>query len=566
MVGSGEAIREKGADMSKRAAIYARVSTDDQADRGYSLPVQLEACRAYVERLGYTVTEEIREDYSGATPITERPQGAVLADLVKRRAVDAVIVYRVDRLSRDLIDLLVTVRAWLGAGIELHAGDIGKVEHENDIILVLRGWQGGDERKKIIERTNGGRWRKAREGKAVGAGTPPYGYTYQDGELTIKEPEAGVVRLIYRLYTEGDENGKHLGAWEIARHLAGAGIPTPSESKGLKVRRKRGPCQWDATSVYNILKADTYCGVLRYGKNIGNRGRGGKRPEAEHITREIPAIVSRETWQAAQEQREHNRITERHKTRFTYTLRGMVRCGCGFAFVATNKRYRCSKYTYRGGPCGEPSVSAPLLDGLVYEYMMGLIHDSTTFEESLRRAQAEEIKALEPKRDELDSINTLIEQAEEEAEQTVQVLKAARGIVLQKAQRDVDEINARYDTLCQRRENLLSDLRERTLTDETITDLLTFRETVEAGLTDPTPEDLQQWYRILRVQVLIKERKAIITCRLTTEPSSTHLTTSRNLRNLQCAFSLWKMLALGYKTRWQREPRRAEQSACLLFS
>lgn len=62
--------------MTKKAAIYARVSTDDQADKGYSLtPSQLEGSRQYIERLGYSVVAEFREDHSGATPVAERPQG-----------------------------------------------------------------------------------------------------------------------------------------------------------------------------------------------------------------------------------------------------------------------------------------------------------------------------------------------------------------------------------------------------------------------------------------------------------------------------------------------------------
>jgi site-specific DNA recombinase len=96
--------------MNMRAATYSRVSTDDQADRGYSLPSQIEACHKYAESLGYSVVVEYSEDVSGATPMGQRPRGARLSEMVGRREVDAVIVYQVDRLSRDIVDLLVTVR------------------------------------------------------------------------------------------------------------------------------------------------------------------------------------------------------------------------------------------------------------------------------------------------------------------------------------------------------------------------------------------------------------------------------------------------------------------------
>ena len=137
--------------MTKKAAIYARVSTDDQADKGYSLPSQLDGCRQYVDQLGYSVVAEFRDDHSGATPVADRAQGKRLTEMIKFREVDAVVVHQVDRLSRDIVDLLGTVRNWLRVGVEVYALDVGKIESELDIVLVIKGWQGSDERKKIRE-------------------------------------------------------------------------------------------------------------------------------------------------------------------------------------------------------------------------------------------------------------------------------------------------------------------------------------------------------------------------------------------------------------------------------
>jgi site-specific DNA recombinase len=52
--------------MAKRAVIYARVSTDDQAEKGYSLPSQFEACRSYANQHGMVVIAEIQDDYTGS--------------------------------------------------------------------------------------------------------------------------------------------------------------------------------------------------------------------------------------------------------------------------------------------------------------------------------------------------------------------------------------------------------------------------------------------------------------------------------------------------------------------
>src|SRR5499427_9954879 len=84
------------------AAIYARVSTTDQADKGYSLPTQLEACQAMAQQEGYIVpdTHVFVDDYTGMS--LNRPQFTKLRDLVHQRVVHTVIVYDLDRLSRKL--------------------------------------------------------------------------------------------------------------------------------------------------------------------------------------------------------------------------------------------------------------------------------------------------------------------------------------------------------------------------------------------------------------------------------------------------------------------------------
>jgi len=191
--------------MTKQAAIYARVSTDDQAERGYSLPSQIEACQNFAIQKGFDVAAVYSDDISGAKPITSRPEGYELQKVIESCEVRAVIVYCIDRLSRDIVDLLTVVRDWLRAGVEIYSLDVGQVTSELDIVLVIKGWQGSDERQKIRERSMRGKTAKAKAGKVVGAGLPPYGYTYSDGELFIDESQAQIVRMIFDWYINGDE-------------------------------------------------------------------------------------------------------------------------------------------------------------------------------------------------------------------------------------------------------------------------------------------------------------------------------------------------------------------------
>src|SRR5262245_31659191 len=101
------------------AAIYARVSTAEQADRGFSLPTQIEACQAMARQEGYSVpdTHVFVDDYTG-TSLT-RPQFTPLRDLVRQRLVRAVFVYDLDRLSRKLAHQLLLSEEFDQAGVAL---------------------------------------------------------------------------------------------------------------------------------------------------------------------------------------------------------------------------------------------------------------------------------------------------------------------------------------------------------------------------------------------------------------------------------------------------------------
>ena len=85
----------------KSAAIYCRVSTEDQEREGTSLDSQLKACQDKAYELGYEITEKYtgKETYSGLS--LDRPKLAQLRQWVRDKEVDAVVAYTLDRLSRD---------------------------------------------------------------------------------------------------------------------------------------------------------------------------------------------------------------------------------------------------------------------------------------------------------------------------------------------------------------------------------------------------------------------------------------------------------------------------------
>jgi site-specific DNA recombinase len=89
-------------DEHKRAVLYARVSTSEQGSN-YSLPTQAKACREYAEKNGMEVIAEFREDFTGSTPIEQRPEGGKAFAMLKSGQADCLIAYAMDRLSRSRI-------------------------------------------------------------------------------------------------------------------------------------------------------------------------------------------------------------------------------------------------------------------------------------------------------------------------------------------------------------------------------------------------------------------------------------------------------------------------------
>lgn len=498
--------------MAKKAAIYARVSTDDQADKGYSLPSQLDGCRQYIDQLEYSIVAEFREDSSGAIPVADRPQGKRLAEMVKFREVDAVVVHQVDRLSRDIVDLLATVRNWLRAGVEVYALDVGKIESELDIVLVIKGWQGSDERKKIRERSMRGKRAKARTGRVIGS-RAPYGYDHirdNNGKIVNFEPlkeEAKVVKLIYEWYVNGDESGQRLSAGKIAKRLSEMRIPTPGETN-LGYHRTREKGMWHAYTVLSVIGRETYAGIWRFGVRIGPTR--NQRPKDEWIEIEVPALVDRETWDTAQELKGQNKVFSRRNKKYNYLLSGLIRCVCGRAmsgeFFSDHQYYTCSwrnnhHVHLEEGACKARSVRADALEADVWESIHDLFGDLENLERQLRIAQQEEVTALDPKMEELNAVEAMIIQAEADAVEVGQALKRATGLVAKSLEQNMNEVNQRYEAMCKRREILQADLNVTQLTDDAIQGLIEFAQDVFIGIEDADFQTKRRNLEMLKVRV-----------------------------------------------------------------
>jgi putative DNA-invertase from lambdoid prophage Rac len=146
-----------------RAAIYARVSTHDQQ----TLPLQIAALRKYARQRGWTITREVRDIGSGATT---RPRREEILELARRREIDVVIVWRLDRWGRSMADLALSLEDLrsLGVGFASVTEAVDLTTPTGRAMAGLLSVFAEFEREILRERVKAGIARAKEEGKLLG--------------------------------------------------------------------------------------------------------------------------------------------------------------------------------------------------------------------------------------------------------------------------------------------------------------------------------------------------------------------------------------------------------------
>jgi len=352
-----------------RVAIYIRWSTEDQGE-GTTLDVQREACRSFLLSQGWAFSDSliyVDDGLSGGT--LERPALTRLRTAVASGLVDCVVVYKLDRLSRSVVDMVrLVLDEWDGrCHVKSAREPIDTVSQAGRLffyqLMSFAEW----ERSMIRERTFAGKLRRAQEGKNPGM-TAAYGYRLGPGGAPVVEPgEAQVVQQIFRLYLFG------MGCTQIARKLAELGHPSPAGRR------------WGSGQISRLLSNPIYAGTLVYGKQTSVRGRRVK-SERPHVVREgaVPAIVSAAEFAAVQAVKAGRPGVGRaqgsgRSLSSQSLLNGVLRCACGHPCSGNGgsgarSRYRyyyCGSASCRGGRMRQAEldrlVTAALLAGVAVD-------------------------------------------------------------------------------------------------------------------------------------------------------------------------------------------------------
>lgn len=372
-----------------KVAIYVRWSTEDQKE-GTTLETQLEGCKHYILSQGWQINNSlifIDDGYSGGS--LNRPDMIKIRKYVKDNLIDCIVVHKLDRLSRSVIDTVNLIldewenKTYLKSATQpIDTTDpMGKQFFY--LLISFAEW----ERNVIRERTLSGKINRAKEGRNSGF-IYCYGYRKSptDHMFEIIPEEAEIVKLIYKKYIN-DNRGT-------------IGIATDLNNTGIKFRHGR---VWSASYIAHILKNKTYIGILEFGKltnnttkNYKEKGEKRRNRNKEYISVQSPfvqPIIDAETFNLAQEIREsknvkNSKISGRCLSS-PHLLTGILKCRCGYSRFGTLPKkndkyayYYCSGVKQKGqGYCNTGVIRQDILDKIIINKIKEKFLNKENFQE-----------------------------------------------------------------------------------------------------------------------------------------------------------------------------------------
>lgn len=221
-------------DEKLNTAIYVRVSTEEQAKEGISIDAQIERCKSYCKARGWKVFN-VYTDAGHSAGSMKRPAIQQLLQEIDKNKIQNILVYKIDRFSRNLKDLINLLANFKEKGIHFTSvtENIDTTTAMGEAFLQMIGVFAQLERGMVKERVEMAFDKKINDGEVLNRA--PIGYTYKKGKLIIDEDSAEIVKEIFNMWVKG------ISYKEISDKLQ---IPT--------------------STLYEIIKNPTYIGKVRY--------------------------------------------------------------------------------------------------------------------------------------------------------------------------------------------------------------------------------------------------------------------------------------------------------------
>ena len=445
-----------------RVAIMARVSTQEQAEHGYSVGEQLERMRDYCKAMEWDIYKEyVDAGFSGAN--TNRPSLQRMIRDIKAGKIDKVLVYKLDRLSRsqkDTLELIEDVFLANGCDFVSMSENFDTSTPLGRAMIGILAVFAQLEREQIKERMLMGKEARAKEG-LFPSGKSPIGYDYVDGKLVINQFERVQIERIFNEYLQGKSPKA------IAKGLNEAGLT-----------HKYG--HWKADTIRYLLKRRTYTGVIKHHEAYF---------EGEHdpiISQDLFDSVQKEIDRRSDEFCKRNRRTGKAQS----YLGGFLVCShCGakyskysqydnkgkeyaYVYYKCNSRTKRSKHLIHDPNCKNKTWRMDDLDSLVFDEIRKLSMDESYISQ-LKDEAEDETPVIQSEIDSLDvQLTRLMD------------LYAVGQMPLEILQDRISDLNDRKLRLETELESILSEMEQRMTKKETLHLAESFGDVLDTGDMD----------------------------------------------------------------------------------
>jgi len=306
-------------------AIYVRVSTDDQAQEGFSIRAQIEKLKTYAQIKGWDIYDIYSDEGISGKNIVDRPEMNRLIDDVNDGKVNNVLVFKIDRLTRSTKNLIELVELFEENNCAFNSltESVDTDTPSGRMFLKIIGIFAEFERENLSTRLKLGFERKVKEGFTLANNIISYGYIKDVGQKiqTIHPDEAKIVKDIFAMYVEQNTSMN-----KIARTLNERKIPT-----------KRNARMWDAGTIRTLLANPTYIGKVRYSTMDKDKYFEVDGQHEPILTDEVFALAQEKTKNIPQYSR-----TKRPKEE-NYFCGVLVCASCGGKFTTHNQTYKRKK-------------------------------------------------------------------------------------------------------------------------------------------------------------------------------------------------------------------------------
>ncbi|MGW6190580.1 recombinase family protein [Bacillus cereus] len=410
----------------KKVALYIRVSTQEQVENGYSIEAQDYVLKEYCKANSLNIFQVYVDEGITGTSIDKRIALQNLLNDAKKQRFQELIVWKVNRLARNLVELLNTVEQLKLNGVSFRSVS-EKFETNTPLgqfTLTMMGAVGQLERETIIENTRLGKEHRNQQGwycgtKILGYDVIPKKICINEGlasNLKVNQQESLLVNEIFQLYASG------MGYKAITSSL-----------NKREIKSKTGK-QFSVGVVAAILKNIVYIGKTRC--------------TIDGLPKEIKglhkSIISQELWEQVQVRLKSHKLCEKNHNKI-FELTPFLKCPiCNSSMIGSNvvsKRkdgtnrinsyYTCSNYTNKGiKVCRPMSVPAQLIEEQVHMFLVNYIQNPSIVNDIFNRINQPSKYEIE-KADDLNTLNSENEQLRKQKKQLF--LDFERG--------SIDEIN-----------------------------------------------------------------------------------------------------------------------------